>query len=65
MAQTQCAPRDIEFSVGPHNSRPDWRVLRVSFDAKRPDQQARVSEALRTLVAPTSAEETRETGSRT
>jgi hypothetical protein len=52
MPQVHQAPRDIEVAVGPHSARPDWRVLRVNFDASQPDQQARISEALRSLFAP-------------
>jgi hypothetical protein len=43
----------MEVAIGPHNARPTWRVLRVKFDAEEPDHSARVSEALRTLFAPT------------
>jgi hypothetical protein len=55
MAHTQQAPRDIEVAVGPHAARPDWRVLRVNFDASQPDQQERVSQAVRSLLAPREA----------
>jgi hypothetical protein len=47
---------DIEFSIGPHAARPDRRVLRVTF-VRCPDHEHRVAQALETLLAPNSADE--------
>ena len=47
---------DLEVSLGPHQARRDWRVLRVNYNADDPRQQTRVSEALKTLFSPLTAE---------
>ena len=54
-ARHQSRP-DIEFSIGPHVARPDWRVLRVTF-VRSPEHEHRVAEALKVLVAPDLVEE--------
>jgi hypothetical protein len=54
--KTKPAPREIELSIQPHVARPNWQVVRVNFDTRNPDHEARVSEALRILFAPASPE---------
>jgi hypothetical protein len=45
------ADRGIEVAIGPHPSRPDWQVLRVSY-ATRADHESRVAAALALLLNP-------------
>ena len=41
----------IEFNIGPHGTRADWRVLRVTY-LRCPEHERRVAQALQVLLAP-------------
>ena len=43
----------VEFSISPHQVRQGWQVARIVYDANAPEHRARISEAVRTLLAPT------------
>ncbi len=50
---------EVEVAIGPHPSRPDWRVLRVAY-RQTPDHAARITAALGLLLRSTSNEPVRE-----
>jgi hypothetical protein len=45
---------DIEVIIGPHPSRPRWRVLRVTYES-RPDHEGRIASALTAIFGPLAA----------